>query len=124
MVTNKYYAKLPQIIGNNFDELCISVGYEKGGYNYFTGKKNPRGIYLYLKPVHRSVHIEQTMLLGNMYENGYKILIKEIGRKNQKQIDNIFNSINDDNLMSEITELYSKRLFADLSILLIQKIKF
>lgn len=73
--------------GEALDELKISVDYQKGGYNYLSGNLEDGGIFVYFTPVHRSGGIISRTLLGQQHECGYKILMKPLNRKSQKQID-------------------------------------
>jgi len=97
--------------GEALDELCINVDYQKGGINYFSGNYSDSGVFVYLTPVHRDgICVSQT-ILGKQHECGYKILLKQINRRSQKQI----------NLMAEkvlpyaqqIADLYSDRKHQD-----------
>lgn len=104
--TNKMYLKLTSNI-KNYDELEISVGYEKGGINYFNGTENKRGIYVYIKPVHRGQMSVSCLLLGNTYTCGYKFIVCETARKNSRKEDMIFSAIEaDESLKIEIPKLY------------------
>lgn len=69
------------------DELKISVDYQKGGVSYFSGNYSESGVYVYITPVHRSGGIISCTMLGQQHECGYKILMKPLNRKSQKQID-------------------------------------
>lgn len=71
------------------NELKISVRYDKGGINYFTGQSERRGIYVHFKPVHRGGMFETTTLLGSNKESGFKVFVRDLGRKSQKQMDDI-----------------------------------
>lgn len=104
--TNKMYLKLVSNI-KNYDELEISVGYEKGGINYFNGTENKRGIYVYLKPVHRGPMSVSCSLLGDTYTCGYKFLVCETARKNVRKEGMIFSAIeSDESIKTEIPNLY------------------
>ena len=90
-MNDSVYVKLkkPIVRGQHLDtldELKICVDYQKGGYSYFTGDVEEGGVYVYLTPVHRNNGIVSTTIDGNMHNSGYKILLKELGRKSQKQI--------------------------------------
>ncbi len=71
---------------DTLDELRVRVDYQKGGYNYFTGDIESNGVYVYLTPVHRTNLSVCSAIDGNMHNSGYKVFIKELGRKSQKQI--------------------------------------
>lgn len=75
----------------------ISVDYELGGYNYFTGESNPRGIYAYVKPVEKNGKFRSSILMGGLNKSGFKIFLEPLTRKSQKKIDaqaeKVFNAI-------------------------------
>lgn len=89
----------------SLDELKISVDYQKGGYNYFSGNYSEGGVYAYLTPVYRTCGVISCTMLGKQHECGYKIFLKALGRKSQKQIDLMFNKIMPH--AQEIADLYS-----------------
>jgi hypothetical protein len=64
--------------------LEIEVAYDKGGANYFTGNSDPRGIYLYVRPIAvRDGTVSFT--LGR----GRKHLLQPANRFNRKQQDHL-----------------------------------
>ena len=68
---------------NKENELQISVGYDLGGFNYFTYGTNKRGYYLYVTPVeveHKNGYNTVSQTLGK----GVKQLLKEVTRKSNK----------------------------------------
>ena len=74
--------------GEALDELKISVVYNKGGYN------SRRGVYAYVTPVHReklneSIVSETCTLVGETHESGFRMMLRELGRKSQKVEDEI-----------------------------------
>ena len=60
------------------DTLKIAVEYTKGGYN------TKRGVYAWITPVQRGDTFERCILLGNRRESGFKVFLKEMGRKTPK----------------------------------------
>lgn len=81
-----------RVSGEPLDELKIRVRYNKGDYY---GK---RGVYAYITPVHREYRgngfsCETCTLLGDTHESGFKILLRELGRKSQKVEDEIASKI-------------------------------
>lgn len=36
--------------GHNSNAICVTIGYDEGGYNYFSGKMGQRGYYVYSNP--------------------------------------------------------------------------
>jgi len=92
--------------GEALDELKISVRYDKGGY---CGK---RGVYAYIKPVHRekiseSFVSETCTMLGDIHECGFRKLLRELGRKSQKVEDEIAAKI--DAKADEIATLWNEQ---------------
>ena len=87
----EFFAKLSKTIGmagtNDLDELKVSIDYQKESFNYATCKTNPRGIYVYIKPICRKGKFETSMLLGNTLQCGFCYFAKPLNRKSQKQID-------------------------------------
>lgn len=78
--------------GDALDELKIRVCYDKGGYY---GK---RGVYAYIRPVHRDIvgnglMTESCSVCGEMHENGFKMLLRELSRKSQKVEDEFASKI-------------------------------
>lgn len=112
---NVMYLKLETAIGyNNLDELCVRVGYEKGGYNYFNGNTTQRGIYVYIKPVRRTNGIETTVMLGATYSSGFKALVKAVARKNQKNENLIFEKLEKGLQKSELVKLYHAQRYDEI----------
>lgn len=83
---NKEYLKLkPNSDGET--HLCVSMDYDLGGINYFNGKMNERGYYLYCTPCELSnsefngrTYTTARTLVGK----GLKKLLKKVTRKSKK----------------------------------------
>ena len=69
------------------NELRVEVNYQLGGHNWFSGDIDSRGVFLSLTPVRRGNGFISTRIDGKLHTMGYKILLKELGRKSQKQLD-------------------------------------
>ena len=69
------------------NKLCIEVEHQKGGWSCLTGEYSVSGVYVVLTPCRYENGIFSTFINGQMHTMGYKILLKEMGRKSQKQID-------------------------------------
>ena len=86
-----FFAKLanPVKISNksNLNELKVSIDYQKGGTNYFNGRTENGGIYVYFTPVYREGYCCKSVMMGGRIESGFKYLVKPLKRKSQKQID-------------------------------------
>lgn len=95
-------------------QLRINVDYTKGGMNYFSGGVSPRGVYVYLTPITRNERgFETSVLMGDTHFSGFKILLEELPRKNQKTIDKWDAKIA---LISEfITELYEQKEYSKIN---------
>ena len=111
-MNDSVYVKLkkPIVRGQHLDtldELKIRVDYQKGGYNYYTGELESNGVYVYLTPVHRNNGIVGLTIDGNMHNSGYKVLIKELGRKSQKQINLVAEAVFPK--AEQIADYYSER---------------
>lgn len=90
MNTITYKALIAPIIrpnGEPLDNLRINIDYQKGGINYFTGNYCDSGVYVYFTPCIVGNGFISTTISGNTHIDGYKILLKPIGRKSQKQIE-------------------------------------
>lgn len=85
------------------NKLRLNVDYQREGVNYFTGDYNHGGVYIYITPCTHENGITGNVITGKQHCDGYKILLKEIGRKSQKQI----------NLMAEKVLPYAQQI-ADL----------
>ncbi len=109
MEATKYVKlKTPIVRGGHLDtldELRVKVDYQKGGFNYFSGDIESGGVYVFLTPVHRGNHFVSQTIDGNAHNSGYKILIKELNRKSQKQINIVAELIMPK--AQEIADLYS-----------------
>lgn len=77
-----------------YNSVVVSVGYEMGGMNYFTGSRKPRCYYLHAKPMSVSATSRQSILLGSGFEAGVGVVIKETQRFNQKELEKIANKVN------------------------------
>jgi hypothetical protein len=73
--------------GSTLDKLRIKVDYQKGGINYFSGDICKSGVYVYITPCSYENGIVGQTITGKTHQDGYKILLKELNRKSQKQID-------------------------------------
>lgn len=117
----KVYEKLSEPIADSvssLNELKISVDYTLGGMNYFSGNVSRRGIYLFLKPVSRSGGIESSIMMsGDRKREGYKILLEELPRKNQKKIDAQFAKI------KPITKIIADYYLADRNDEIVEMVK-
>jgi len=72
---------------NELNMLRIEVSYDKGGYNFYGGSIDGRGVYCILTPVHKEEIYESSIIDGNRHNTGYKVFLKPLSRKSQKQID-------------------------------------
>lgn len=71
----KYFA----VKGSTKDFIKVSTGYEKGGTSVWNGNNYRRGYYVYVTPVQRENGLESFALF-----DGYKQLLKEVGRRGKK----------------------------------------
>ena len=72
--------------GNKLNKLRVMVDYQKGGINYFSGEFSKSGVFVYLTPCSYENGIVGTTISGDINKDGYKILLKPLSRKSQKQI--------------------------------------
>jgi len=68
------------------NELKLEINYQLGGHNWFSGDIDSRGVFLSLTPVRRCNGFISIRIDGKLHTMGYKILLKELGRKSQKQL--------------------------------------
>lgn len=100
---NTIYETLKEKI-DEFGELKIEVFYSLGGMNYFSGTVSRRGIYLLCKPISRGNGFESSIMMGDQRRSGFKFLLMEQNRKNQKKIDECFAKVSQ--ITNTIAELY------------------
>lgn len=110
---NELYSKFSSPIGT-LNELKVSVDYQKGGMNYFNGDMEMGGIYVYLTPTERTKYGFRTIISGNTKEMGFKIFVRPLGRKSQKAITEVFNKINQKELIENVTKLFEQERYADI----------
>jgi hypothetical protein len=106
------YVKLKTPIGEK-TELKIYTNYDKGGYNYFSGEPNKRGLYVHFSPISRGNGFESTTLLGSRKESGFKVFVKELGRRNDKKEEKLFSMI--EPLAAELTQLYEEERYSEIA---------
>jgi hypothetical protein len=69
------------------NKLKVEIDYSKQGWSCLCGEPYKGGIYIYLTPCRHENGVTGTFWNGDIHTMGYKILLKEMGRKSQKQID-------------------------------------
>jgi len=108
MVITKFF-KIPETEYH----LEVELRYELGGINYATYKEERRGIYLHLDTVERgSNFIRRTIfsdISGGDYKTG-KILVKEMKRKSKKQMMDVFEAVD----FEEIKDIWFSREYNEL----------
>lgn len=106
------FIPLKRNIGTNgYNELNISIGYQKPQINYFTGDNESGGIYVYIKPVKRARGIVScTMLSASRLENGFKVKAIEMNRNNRKKVERFSETITDD-IAANIRTNYEAQMF-------------
>lgn len=105
------YIKLNQIIGREYNELQVSVSYQKPQINYFNGDNEKGGLYVYIKPIKRTRGIIScTMLSASTIENGFKVRAFEMSRNNRKKVERFGDLLTID-VLETIRENYEKYNF-------------
>lgn len=120
----KIYKKLHNPIKScdeMLDELRIDIDHYKGGWNCFSGKSEPRGVYVYISPVHRGDVFETCTLLGGRHESGFRFLAVETARKSDKQIQRVAKAV--EPIADRIAELYDQRQYGAIVDLVTAEIK-
>ena len=69
------------------DKLRVEVDYQKGGFGILSGEYSDSGVYVSLTPCMHENGVTGTYINGDLHTMGFKILLKKMGRKSQKQID-------------------------------------
>ncbi len=69
--------------------LKIEVRYEKGGYNYFTYKEEPRGVYVSVSPVTLEDRPGGYQMESYTAFSGTKFCVKELKRKSDKALQEV-----------------------------------
>lgn len=108
------------------DKLSVTVDYEKGGWSCFTGDLNDRGIYVYVKPTQLINHVyngktfvtRKTVISGNRKLSGFKVFIKPLTRKSEKQLDIIYNKVGQ--VIDEVVAAYVNEDFTKVAELLMK----
>ena len=114
------YVTLQKTIGNNnYNELKISFDYQKTRINYFNGREEIGGLYVYLKPIKRVNGIVScTLASTNISENGFKVNAISMTRKNTKKIEKFSLLFTDENL-EKIRNLYENKKFIEITNLIV-----
>jgi hypothetical protein len=87
------------------DKLKVEIDYQKGGFSVLSGEYSDSGVYAYLTPCSHENGITSTYINGDLHTMGFKILLKKMGRKSQKQINIVAELIMPK--AQEIADLYS-----------------
>ena len=77
--------KYEKIEGTEDKYLKFEVFYEKGGMNYFNGQTEKRGYYGSVRVVERKDEGRGYISESFMMFSGTKVLLLEVGRKNDKK---------------------------------------
>ena len=95
--------KLLEVTKGNATHIKIELNYNIGGMNYFSGRSEPRGLYLSVTPVSRTSH--ENGLVSESYTafSGTKVFVKDMNRFNQKQFNNfVVNEADIDMLLNDV----------------------
>lgn len=108
--------------GTQYKSLEVSVKYELGGINYFTGNHNPRGYYAHLAPCSitptKIGELRSSTLMGSKKESGFKVLIEETKRKSAKRMKELDEKI--ENRGNELRDLFEQNKYNDIFVLVTQ----
>ena len=74
--------RLPVLKTEYATHLEVEVAYEKGGANYTSGGHDPRGVYLYVRPIAMRDGVVSFLVC-----HGRKHLLAPANRLNRKQVD-------------------------------------
>ena len=78
---------------NECAKIKVELSYLLGGINYFTYKKENRGLYLSITPVERRDSGNGMICECFVGFSGIKFLVKELGRKSDQQQELLWNKI-------------------------------
>ena len=107
----KFVSFSTKIGKTEYNELCVSFGYQKPQINYFNGNHESGGVHVYLKPVKRTNGIVScTMLSASTLENGFKVNAIPLQRKSTKKI-NLLADCFTEQILERIAENYEKQNF-------------
>lgn len=105
------YISLKQIIGKEYNELKVSVSYQKPQINYFNGGSEKGGMYVYITPVKRARgFVSCTILSASTLENGFKVRAFEMSRNNRKKVER-FGELFTSDVLEQIRENYESQKF-------------
>lgn len=105
------YISLKQIIGKEYNELKVSVSYQKPQINYFNGGSEKGGMYVYITPVKRvRGFVSCTILSASTLENGFKVRAFEMSRNNRKKVER-FGELFTSDVLEQIRENYESQKF-------------
>lgn len=88
MEISKKYLPLAPSESYTENTLEVTVGYDLGGYNWYSGGENKRGYYLYAIPMTKTTNKMDDGREYNTYSQqvgkGLKLLLKEVSRQSKK----------------------------------------
>ena len=97
--------------GTEYNELQISVNYDLGGMNFFTGKTQERGYRLTISPITVTKmadggKIESFTMMGKKWESGLAYFIEGATRYNRKRLEQLAAQV--DERLQEIATMYEE----------------
>ena len=105
------YVKLVNMIGK-YNELEISIDYQKAQTNLFNGNFESGGLYVYIKPIKREREVVSCTLLGSStLVNGFKVKAIEMSRNNRKKVLRFGDTFTPD-ILETIREHYETQNFS------------
>lgn len=75
-----------EAIGSECNAISVKFNYEEGGYNYWSGGQDKRGLYAYVTPV-MVENKEGYSVIKQQVGKGAKLLLEELSRRNQKKLE-------------------------------------
>jgi len=98
-ISKKY---LEVVGGEKVSHLKVELYYDLGGANYFTGGVEARGLKLSVSPVNREERENGVVIESYTAFSGFKKVVKEMARFNQKTCDNFVLSETEEKQMIEV----------------------
>ena len=90
--------------------LKVTIDYEKGGINYFSGQHSRRGYYIYVQPVQIERVDGRVVVERSMLFSGGKKLLFEVSRQSQKAYEKACTMLDENQeFIKRIDEKYSAK---------------
>lgn len=72
------------VVGSDTQKIRVESFYDKGSYNYYTGKQSERGYYISVTVLEVSKRNGYISEAYSLFDSGYKQLVKPVSRASKK----------------------------------------